>query len=341
MSASSSALDLLNLPAKISPISTDSLLLSIAVAGDRLVAVGERGFILTSKDNGHSWKQSQVPVSVTLTKVFFVNEKIGWAVGHGGVVLKSVDAGNSWEKIFDGNIAAEIELKAANAENDFTKSSKWRIKEAQNLVASGADKPFLDVYFLDENKGLIVGAYGLVFLTSDGGFSWSSLIGNMPNQLGMHIYSIHPINDSVYLAGERGVVFKSDKKLINFEQIETPYEGSFFGMINSQENDLILFGLRGNILKLTKGNNDWQHYSMPQPITINAGTKLGGGELVLVDESGQIMLSVDNGATYKLLDVLPFPSLTSATEASDGTLVMTSVRGTHSLNLGTIISGDK
>lgn len=341
MSAQSNALDLLNQPAKMSSLATNSVLLSITSAGDRLVAVGERGFILSSEDNGKNWQQSQVPVSVTLTKVSFINDKTGWAIGHGGVVLKSEDAGNSWTKIFDGAVAAQIELQAANAENDFSRASKWRLKEAQNLVSSGPDKPFLDLYFFDENKGLIVGAYGLVFATSDGGLTWRSLIGHVPNQFGMHLYNIHPVDGSVYLVGERGVVFKGDQQLINFEKIETPYKGSFFGMINSINNDLILFGLRGNILRLANDNPDWQHSTMPQPVALTAGIKLSGGELILVDETGQVLLSTDNGSNFTLLNVPQFPGLTSVTEASDGTLVMTSVRGTRRLDLDAITLGAK
>lgn len=81
---------------------------AMARAGDRLVAVGERGVVLLSDDEGRHWRQASVPVSVTLTSLAFVDDKIGWAVGHGGVVLHSIDAGATWSKQIDGAGLAKI-----------------------------------------------------------------------------------------------------------------------------------------------------------------------------------------------------------------------------------------
>ncbi|WP_430515935.1 WD40/YVTN/BNR-like repeat-containing protein, partial [Pseudomonas fluorescens] len=50
-----------------------SVLLAVTRAGERLVAVGERGIVLLSDDSGVSWRQAKVPVSVSLTAVQFVD----------------------------------------------------------------------------------------------------------------------------------------------------------------------------------------------------------------------------------------------------------------------------
>ncbi len=64
-------------PVKIGMVTTLS-----TKAGNRLVAVGERGIVLLSDDAGLNWKQVDVPVSVTLTGVQFVSPMKGWAIGH-------------------------------------------------------------------------------------------------------------------------------------------------------------------------------------------------------------------------------------------------------------------
>ncbi|MBI5441414.1 MAG: glycosyl hydrolase, partial [Deltaproteobacteria bacterium] len=79
--------DLLLLPAVRSDRAASSMLLGVARAGARLVAVGEWGHILTSDDNGVTWAQASVPTSVTLTAADFPTPAKGWAVGHDGVVL--------------------------------------------------------------------------------------------------------------------------------------------------------------------------------------------------------------------------------------------------------------
>src|ERR1700730_2204806 len=71
----------LDLPAILSPRCQQGVLLGIAAAGNRLVAVGERGCIVYSDDNGKRWQQARVPVSATLTAVTFASPTQGWAVG--------------------------------------------------------------------------------------------------------------------------------------------------------------------------------------------------------------------------------------------------------------------
>ncbi|VVM75351.1 hypothetical protein PS619_02020 [Pseudomonas fluorescens] len=105
--------DVLHTPAMRAPQARQAVLLDLARAGARLVAVGERGIVLLSDDNGINWRQAQVPVSVSLTAVQFVDANTGWAVGHAGAVLVSHDGGENWELQLDGNRAAQLELHGA------------------------------------------------------------------------------------------------------------------------------------------------------------------------------------------------------------------------------------
>ncbi len=85
-------------PAIHSSLATKSLLLDVARAGERLVAVGEWGHIVLSDDGGETWRQAEsVPVRVTLTAVSFPDAKRGWAVGHDAVVIHTQDAGENWQ----------------------------------------------------------------------------------------------------------------------------------------------------------------------------------------------------------------------------------------------------
>ena len=97
-------------------------LLDIATAGDPLVAVGERGFVLISDDVGKSWKAIGTPVVRGLTGVAFNGDKIGVAVGHGGSLVRTEDGGSSWMagvmvrlNLFNGGAT---KAKVAQAEAD-------------------------------------------------------------------------------------------------------------------------------------------------------------------------------------------------------------------------------
>ena len=84
--ATSAWVDVLDSPALQSPLAAKGLLNGLALAGDRIVAVGQRGHILISDDKGKSWQQAKVPVSSDLVAVHFPTAQAGWAVGHDGVV---------------------------------------------------------------------------------------------------------------------------------------------------------------------------------------------------------------------------------------------------------------
>ena len=64
-------------------LAAKGLLIALAVAGKRLVAVGDRGIVVLSDDRGASWTQAEhVPSQALLTGVCFLDPQHGVAVGH-------------------------------------------------------------------------------------------------------------------------------------------------------------------------------------------------------------------------------------------------------------------
>ena len=70
--------DPLNTPAMKTLKAPYSMLLDVVEAGNRLVAVGDRGHVIYSDDDGRSWTQANVPVTTALTSVFFSDNQHGW-----------------------------------------------------------------------------------------------------------------------------------------------------------------------------------------------------------------------------------------------------------------------
>ena len=75
------------------------LLLDAARAGKRLIAAGERGRIFLSDDEGATWRPAVSPSQATLTTLYFLDARQGWAAGHDGVVLHSTDGGATWTQL--------------------------------------------------------------------------------------------------------------------------------------------------------------------------------------------------------------------------------------------------
>ncbi|UCV20988.1 glycosyl hydrolase [Ferribacterium limneticum] len=325
---------MLQRPAILSARASSRAMLSLARADGRIVAVGERGIVLLSDDSGVSWRQAKVPVSVTLTRVWFVNSKLGWAVGHGGVVLHSEDGGETWISQLDGKKAAALVLEAVRSQGTEGRVNVQKLAaEAERLVADGPDKPFLDVYFPDANHGLIVGAYGLAFATEDGGKHWQPILHQIPNPLGRHLYRIHSTGNDLFIAGEQGVLVKSTNGGKSFTEVTTPYAGTYFGLLDGANGELVVHGLRGNAFWSGDAGHAWQKIETSGLGTLVAGLRLADDSLLLIDETGLVLKSNDGGRHFDRLKKEDQPSLIAgAVQAKDGSVLLAGVRGIKRLS---------
>jgi photosystem II stability/assembly factor-like uncharacterized protein len=320
--------DVLERPSTMTRRASASLMLGIARAGTRLVAVGEWGIALLSDDNGSTWHQARVPVSVTLTSVHFPTASTGWAVGHGGVILHSVDGGETWIKQLDGVKAAALVQAAARALSDADPVAKAAaVRVADTLVQDGPDKPFLDVRFKDGSRGLVVGAYGLAFSTSDAGATWEWLEQRIPNPNGRHLHRIFMQGARTWLVGEQGALFRAEDERYQFAEVKSPYAGSFFGMVPGVDGDLIVVGLRGNAYRSSDAGQSWSKVAAPGNVTLTCGIRLADGRLALGDLAGRILVSTGTGEALEPAKMTQIAPINALTQAADGGLVAATIRG--------------
>lgn len=316
--------DVLERPAQMRAIdrSTKSVLLDIGRAGERLVAVGERGLILWSDDEGKSWQQAKAPVSVTLTSVSFADPQTGWAVGHSGVILRSEDSGRTWSKILDGKQVAALAAEAAKTPG----ADPQLIANADRLIADGPDKPFLSVRFFDRRHGLVVGAYGLVLETRDGGKSWQSRQQSIDNPKGLHLYSILDKNGAIWVVGEQGELFFSADKGDAYRAVATPYAGTYFGAVAADSN-LVVYGMRGNAYWSGDQGATWEKCHIPGNNTLTAALTTRAGEIMLVDDGGNVFVSADGGKQFVRTSIPKMGPLNAVVELADGEFLFAGARG--------------
>lgn len=319
--------DALERPAVMSRSAAHAVLLGVAEAGSRLVAVGERGIALLSDDGGSHWRQVPLPVSVTLTAVRFVDEKHGYAVGHGATVLTTADGGETWTRRLDGRQAAQLARVAAEERRDAAAK-----READRLVADGPDKPLLDVLVRDARHAVVVGAYGLAFATADGGNTWTSLIASLDNPKGLHLYAIRQHGERILVAGEQGLVRLSEDGGQSFVSVATPYAGSFFTAELPAENELVVAGLRGNAWHSRDRGATWKQFAAPMPASITASAVRADGSLLLANQAG-FVLGERHGALVPL-NSRPLAPASGILVRRDGALVASGINGVVVLPVG-------
>jgi adhesin HecA-like repeat protein len=324
--------DVLDTPAIKSPLAVRALVNGLAIAGTRIIAVGQRGHVLLSDDAGKSWQQAEVPVSSDLVAVSFPSASTGWAVGHDGVVLRSTNAGGRWTRQLDGHRAGTVMVDYYSREAAADSQRAAVLQEAERFAAQGAENPFLDVWFENETTGFVVGAFGLILRTTDGGANWAPWLHAVDNPKGLHLYSIRSVAGDVYIVGEQGLVLKLDRTSGRFRAVELPYKGTLFGVVGNA-NAVLVFGLRGTVLRSTDGGRSWQPVETGLQVGLTSGTVDNRGGIIITSQAGHVLASRDDGATFKAVQIeRPVPAAAVISAARD-LVVVAGPRGVHSQSL--------
>lgn len=312
--------DVIETPARETTLAPENLLTDADKAGERIIAVGERGHIIYSDNEGESWAQGKVPVAVTLTGVDFPTEQLGWAVGHSGVVLHTSDGGANWSLQLTGIRAAELaieskeervaelEARIEDAPEDEKGDLEWALDDlmfsVENMRADldiGPVNPLLDVWFEDGQHGFVIGAYGMILRTRDGGQTWQDWSGQLDNPTGYHLNAItQVVGGALVIVGEAGRIFVSVDNGDSWELRDSPYEGSLFGVIGTGKvNEILAFGLRGNMLLSTDLGRSWTTISADSTATLNDGAVAEDGRITLVGNGGAVLVSTNGAESFR------------------------------------------
>ncbi len=261
------------------PLVKESLLLDIA-AGINIVIVGERGHILTGTTQ-QDLVQVSVPTRTTLTAIALSGNH-AWAVGHDASVLHSSDAGRNWEV---------------------------------QLMMPELDRPFLDVFFMDENNGIAVGAYGLFYRTIDGGITWikelhASVLPQddieyldsikddpafYEEELSFilpHFNRLSYTDGKLYMAGEAGMLAFSDDFGRSWRRFDIDYRGSFFDIQETENGQLFAVGLRGNIFLADNDSKAWNRLQTCVTTSLNSIVRGKNNNIYITGNNG-VVLSLD------------------------------------------------
>ena len=267
-------------PAVMSPLASHVLLTDSArLPSGRYIGVGLYGSIVYSDDQGKTWRQARSPTQVLLTNVFFLDEKLGWAGAHDSLILHTRDGGET-----------------------------WAIQHEDPIPGGDIPKPILDIHFTDSDTGYAIGAYGLMLETGDGGQTWEEVdtmdLYDRLEELGMepepNFNYMIPFQDNILIVGELGTILVFNPRAETEEErwriLESPYEGTFFGVTELSSGALYLYGLRGNIYRTLDNGETWQKIKTGVIDNIYGCTEMPNGTIVFLGSGGTI-LTMNAGET--------------------------------------------
>jgi photosystem II stability/assembly factor-like uncharacterized protein len=184
----------------------DDLYAVSAVGDDHVWVAGYFGSIYRSTDAGKTWRKLPTDTQKSIYDISFADEKHGWAVGRQGYIIHTTDAGNTWERQFTPREPAQhlFSVHAIDPQRAYI-VGEWggryltedggRTWQDLSFVISEGHRAFKyltdfelerfyagetiyedtylnDVYFVDAQRGWMVGEYGLTYYTEDGGKTW-------------------------------------------------------------------------------------------------------------------------------------------------------------------------
>ena len=294
------------------------LVLDAVRSGDHIVAAGERGHILLSEDD-QTWQIINTQTTATLTSVFFHDGMLGWAAGHDAVILKTTDGGRHWRQVY----------------------------QDPDRYA-----PVLDIWFADKDYGIAVGAYGLYLMTTDGGETWikndlhivnrdvreaeqdaagpapvSRLEANV-EPYDLHLNSIACSGSgTLYIAAESGHLYRSDDRGRTWQELPSPYTGSFFGVLPLEQESVLVFGLRGHLYRSRDGGDSWDNIDTHTNEMLTSGIRLHDGSIVLTGMGGVVLTSQDQGRTFAVRALRYMHGYAAVAESGRGELIITGDHG--------------
>jgi photosystem II stability/assembly factor-like uncharacterized protein len=258
-------------PAQVVAHAAQAGQLSAAVAGKRVVSVGDHGVVLTSDDDGKSWQQADVvPFDGLLTSVSFVDSQRGWAVGHAGVILNTEDGGR-----------------------------KWTLQRSD--VSS--DRPLFAVHFFDAQNGVAVGLWSLVLVTSDGGKTWRERTLEAPKgarKADLNLLGLFPNSyGELFAVAERGTVLRSKDRGNTWTYHHTGYAGSLWCGVTLHDGALLVGGLRGSLFRSDDDGATWKRLDSGTNASINSLALIDDKEVLGVGADGLLLRSTDGGRTFQ------------------------------------------
>ncbi|MEY2777709.1 MAG: hypothetical protein RLY30_1807 [Pseudomonadota bacterium] len=235
------------------------------------LAVGERGVIARLPAGANGWTLQRLATRESLTACALRDDGLALAVGHGGAAFRSEDSGASWQPLASA-------LDPVNPNRD----------------------PWLSV-FVGRRGGLwLMGGFGLLAYSEDGAKTWVRLTPMEPD-FDRHLYGMAEILEGGFLLlGESGSLAESfDGR--EWKERVSPYDGSWFGGLQTAAGSLLAFGMRGQIFRRAGGQSQWTAAEGPS-VTHGwvHGAQLQNGQVVLVGGQGMAAVSGDDGRRFEL-----------------------------------------
>lgn len=279
-------------------------------------AAGKFGLIFSTQDGGKTWRRRPSGTAKALAAVSFADPKHGFIVGSGGAALASDDGGATWRPQNSGTKDQLLSVHALSAAQAFAVGAfgtllsisdggrswskhdlKWDNLIEKIIKEGGYLEPNLNaIYFSSPENGWIVGEFGLVLHTQDGGKNWTSQRygGDLPQ-----LYAVEFFDDRRgWAAGQAGSFIQTRDGGRHWSTVALETKRDLYDISLEGERGVIVGD--GVVLVSRDGGASWQTKASAAEEQWLSGVALKSSEAVAVGGAGTMkLLSLDDATSKK------------------------------------------
>lgn len=277
-----------------------------SVMGSEIWIVGFPGLILHSSDGGKTFEQQIWEGEKALFRVRFIDNKRGLICGRNGLILRTTDGGMRWMKSETGTnehlLAVDlIEGGTGMAVGNFATAIKtenhgetWRIIK---VTEEGEDPSLNDVLVLDKKTAIIVGEFGGIWRTEDGGGNFERIdSGVTGNLFGIGATSI----DGITVVGSYGTILLSHDRGKSFTKMEPLVDVHLFRVTRTAKKVFIV-GDKGMVLYADQDRGPYEVWKAPTYSWLGVIRIGAQGIGVLVGNKAFMMITRNFGENWRFV----------------------------------------
>ncbi len=261
-----------------------------------LVAVGAFGTVVTSEDDGKTWRRLNLPDAPGLIKVATCGESSFAALDFDGVLWTAPAAAMDWQ-------SAKTPAKDALLDMACAPDGRVWVVGARGAIFSSADKgktwtdksldediQLLNVQFPAMGQGVITGEFGRVMATSDNGATWGTV-----GSLGQDFYPQgQDFKDALHgtVVGLSGAVLDTADGGKTWVRSKAPTEAPLYGVRSLSDGRTVVVGAAG-VGFLRAADGTWQALGK-LPMADQRGIAATSEHLILAGTGGVTALALSS-----------------------------------------------
>ncbi len=281
------------------------------VDGDNGWAAGDRGMVLHTNDGGATWTTQITTINQNINDIYFRNEREGFFLA-GNRLYTTTTGGVAWREArrfsatdFDGAMPELYSIVFAGRKGWIVGSVARREMVVDSLVLCTDDggqtwtrqlapvrDELIDLDFVSDERGWIVGAGGTVLHTRDGGRTWTA----QRSGTNATLYSVEfRGRRDGWAVGERGAILRTTNGGERWSAVATMLPGmpnrttTLLGVKFTSDDEGFIVGRGGLILRSGDSGQTWIRQESRTSNHLYAlategrknGWAVGGGGIVL------------------------------------------------------------